>query len=66
MITGIQDDTVVDGHVDRYLDGTIQWTFVSLTFDLWPVTEINPHDAGFSIWERSMDVGGRYLRFFPP
>lgn len=36
-ILGIQDDTAVDGHVDRYIDGTIQWTFVSLVFDLWPV-----------------------------
>ena len=39
--TGIQDDTAVDGHVDRYLDGTIQWTFVSLMFDLAPIIEIN-------------------------
>lgn len=29
-MSGLQDNTVVDGHVDRYLDGTIQWTFVSL------------------------------------
>jgi len=34
-----QDDTVVDGHVDRYLDGTIQWTFVSLALDLWSAPE---------------------------
>lgn len=29
-----QDDTVVNGHVERYLDGTIQWTFVGPVFDL--------------------------------
>jgi len=29
VVSGIQDDTAVDGHVDRFLDGTIQWTFVS-------------------------------------
>jgi nitrate reductase NapE component len=39
MISGMQDDTAVDGHVDRYLDGTIQWTFVSLVFNLAPITE---------------------------
>lgn len=39
QLSGIQDDTVVDGHVDRYLDGTIQWTFVSLVLDLWPAIE---------------------------
>ena len=39
MMSGIQDDTAVDGHVDRYLDGTIQWTFVSLVFDLAPITK---------------------------
>lgn len=36
MISGIQDDTFVEGHVDRYLDGTIQWAFVSLAFNLGP------------------------------
>lgn len=40
--SGAQDDTVVDGHVDRYLDGTIQWTFVNLALDLWPATETDP------------------------
>ena len=33
-ISGMQDDTVVNGHVDRYLDGAIQWTFVSPVLDL--------------------------------
>lgn len=34
-MSGAQDDTAVDGHVDRYLDGTIQWTFVSPILDMW-------------------------------
>ena len=38
VISGFQDDTAVDGHVDRYLDGTIQWTFVSLVLSLVPIT----------------------------
>ena len=41
-VPGVQEDTVVDGHVDRYLNGTIQWTFVSLVLDLWPTTEVDP------------------------
>lgn len=37
-----QDDTVINGHVDRYLDGTIQWAFVGLVLDLWPTAEADP------------------------
>lgn len=37
VLSAAQDDTVVNGHVDRYLDGTIQWTFVGLVLNLWPV-----------------------------
>jgi len=54
VISGIQDDTAVDGHVDRYLDGTIQWTFVSLLFNLAPITEtdsmIQVSQYGNVIW----------------
>jgi len=42
MMSGIQEDTAVDGHVDRYLDGTIQWTFVSLVLNLASITETDP------------------------
>lgn len=42
MIAEVQDDTTVDGHVDRYLDGTIQWTFVSLMLDVQFATEADP------------------------
>jgi len=35
-VPGVQEDTVVDGHVDRYLNGTIQWSFVSLVLGLQP------------------------------
>ena len=41
-VPGAQEDTVVDGHVDRYLNGTIQWTFVSLVLDLWTAPEVDP------------------------
>jgi hypothetical protein len=40
--SGTQDDTMVDGHVDKYLDGTIQWSFVNLVLDLWPATVTDP------------------------
>ena len=42
MSSGVQDDTLIDGHVDRYLDGTIQWTFVSFVFNLAPIAETDP------------------------
>jgi len=41
-VPGVQEDTIVDGHVDRYLNGTIQWTFVSLVHDLCPTAEVDP------------------------
>lgn len=43
MRAGIQDDTSLNGHVDKYLDGTIQWTFVSLMLAYSsPQTQVNP------------------------
>jgi hypothetical protein len=42
MRAGDQDDTFVNGHVDRYLDGTIQWTFVSLVLRVRIDAEADP------------------------
>jgi len=41
-VPGAEEDTVVDGHVDRYLNGTIQWAFVSLVLDLQPTASADP------------------------
>jgi len=42
MVSGAQDDTSVNGHVDRYLDGAIQWTFVSTVLDVQPTVDTDP------------------------
>ena len=64
-MSGIQDNTVLDGHVDRYLDGTIQWTFVSLMFSPWPVTKadaiIQVSQYGNVVW-MSVAVWGHLLQ----
>lgn len=41
-ISGVQDNTMINGHVDRHLDGTIQWAFVRLPLNLWLTPEADP------------------------
>lgn len=63
MRSRIQDDTSLNGHVDRYLNGTIQWTFVSLMLDVQLTADSGePHDIGFTIWQRNLDVSTPRLR----
>lgn len=64
MASRFQDDTVVDGHVDRYLDGTVQWTFVSFICLACELSPRRRHDAGLSIWKHNLDVGNHRLRQF--